>query len=67
MGEADVFAPEARLELIEGEIVEMASISSAHASVVNTLDTLLREVAPKAIVRVQSPLVLGERSAPHLM
>lgn len=65
MGEADVFAPEARLELIEGEIVEMASISSAHASVVNTLDALLREVAPKAIVRVQSPLVLGERSAPQ--
>lgn len=65
MGEADIFAPEARLELMEGEIVEMASISSAHASIVNTLDTLLREVAPKAIVRVQSPLVLGERSAPQ--
>jgi hypothetical protein len=31
MGESAVFAPEARLELIEGEIVEMAPIGSPHA------------------------------------
>jgi Uma2 family endonuclease len=65
MGEAHVFAHDARLELMEGEIVDMAPISSAHAAVVCRLDTLLREVAPGAIVRVQSPLVLGERSAPQ--
>lgn len=65
MGEAHVFAHDARLELMEGEIVEMAPIGSAHASVVDTLAALLREVVPKAIVRVQSPLVLGERSAPQ--
>lgn len=65
MGEAHVFAHDARLELMEGEIVEMAPIGSAHAAVVDTLDTLLREVAPGAIVRVQGPLVLGERSAPQ--
>jgi Uma2 family endonuclease len=65
MGEAHVFAHEARLELMEGEIVEMPPIGSAHAAVVCTLDTLLREVAPRAMVRVQSPLVLGERSAPQ--
>ncbi len=65
MGEANVFAHDARLELMEGEIVEMAPIGSAHAAVVNTLDTLLRELAPRAMVSVQSPLVLGERSAPQ--
>jgi Uma2 family endonuclease len=65
MGEAQVFAPEARLELIEGEIIEMAPISSAHASVVSTLDTLLRAAAPRAMVSVQRPLVLSERSAPQ--
>lgn len=65
MGEAHVFAHDARLELMDGEIVEMAPIGSAHAAVVDTLDTLLRELAPGAIVRVQSPLVLGERSAPQ--
>lgn len=63
MGEAHVFAPETRLELIEGELVEMAPISSAHASVVDTLDTLLRELAPRALVSVQNPLILNERSA----
>ena len=31
MGEAGVFAPEARLELIEGEIIEMAPIGSPPA------------------------------------
>jgi Uma2 family endonuclease len=65
MGEAHVFAHQARLELMEGEIVEMPPIGSAHAAVVCTLDKLLREVAPRAMVRVQSPLVLGERSAPQ--
>lgn len=65
MGEAHVFAHDARLELMEGEIVEMAPIGSAHAAVVYSLDTLLREVAPGAMVFVQSPLVLGERSAPQ--
>lgn len=65
MGEAHVFAHDARLELMEGEIVEMAPIGSAHAAVVNTLDTLLREVAPRAIVSVQNSLVLSERSAPQ--
>lgn len=65
MGEAHVFPHQARLELMEGEIVEMPPIGSAHAAVVCTLDTLLREIAPRAMVRVQSPLVLGERSAPQ--
>jgi Uma2 family endonuclease len=65
MGEAHVFAPQARLELMEGEIVEMAPIGSAHAAVVNTLAALLSEAAPRAIVSVQNPLVLGERSAPQ--
>lgn len=65
MGEAQVFAQQARLELMEGEIVEMAPIGSAHAAVVNTLDTLLREAVPGAIVSVQNPLVLNERSAPQ--
>src|SRR5687768_13922913 len=65
MSEAHVFAHDARLELMEGEIVEMAPIGSAHAAVVYPLDTLLRGVAPAAMVFVQSPLVLGERSAPQ--
>jgi Uma2 family endonuclease len=65
MGQAHVFAEQARLELMEGEIVEMAPIGSPHAAVVNTLAALLGKVAPGAIVSVQNPLVLSERSAPQ--
>jgi len=66
MGEAGVFAPDARLELIEGEIVEMAPIGSPHAGMVNTLNRLLGGLAgDRALVSVQNPLVLGERSVPQ--
>ena len=66
MGEAGVFAPEARLELIDGEIVEMAPIGSAHAGAVKTLNRILgRLVGGKAIVSVQDPIALGERSVPQ--
>ena len=34
MGETGVFPPEARFELIEGEIVEMSPIGSRHAACV---------------------------------
>ena len=40
MVEAGVFAPEARLELIEGEIIEMAPIGSPHAGCVNKISNL---------------------------
>jgi Uma2 family endonuclease len=66
MGEAGVFAPEARLELIEGEIVEMAPIGSPHAGMVNTLVWLFsRAAGDLAVVSVQNPLVAGERSVPQ--
>jgi len=66
MGEGGVFAPEARLELIEGEILEMAPIGSPHAGTVRILNRLLiRAAGDDAIVSVQSPLVVGERSVPE--
>ena len=41
MGTAGVFAPDARLELIEGEIFEMAPIHPPHSGAVITLSRLL--------------------------
>lgn len=38
MGEAGVFDREARLELIAGEILEMAPIGSSHAGTLNILN-----------------------------
>ncbi len=66
MGEAGVFAPDARLELIEGEIVEMAPIGSPHAGLVKVLNRLFsRAAGDLAIVSVQDPLIVGERSVPQ--
>lgn len=66
MGEAGVFAPEARLELIEGEIIEMAPIGSPHAGAVNILTrTFVRLAADRAIVSVQNPLIVSDRSVPQ--
>ncbi len=66
MGEAGVFAPDARLELIEGEIVEMAPIGSPHAGLVKVLNRLFsRAGGDLAIVSVQDPLIVGERSVPQ--
>ena len=65
MGEAGVLAADARTELIEGEILDMAPIGSRHASVVNRLASLLfRSVGDKAIVQVQGPLRMGDLSEP---
>lgn len=66
MGEAGVFAPEARLELIEGEIIEMVPIHPPHAGCVMTLNQLLtRRAGNRALVAVQSPLIISGRSVPQ--
>ena len=66
MAEAGVFDPEARLELIEGEIVEMAPIGQPHAAVVATLHELLvLQLSKRAFVWSQSGLVLSEWSVPQ--
>jgi Uma2 family endonuclease len=66
MGEAGVFGPEARLELIDGEIVEMTPIGSPHAGAVNALNRLLVRLAgDRAVVSVQNPAMLSDRSVPQ--
>jgi Uma2 family endonuclease len=66
MGEAGVFAPEARLELIEGEIIEMAPIDPPHAGCVNKLNQLsIERVRGAAVVAVQNPAIISNRSVPQ--
>jgi Uma2 family endonuclease len=66
MGEAGIFPTDARLELIEGEIVEMSPIGSRHAACVDLLARLLRgQVEDFAIMRVQSPIQLDDFSEPQ--
>ncbi|MGB7923518.1 MAG: Uma2 family endonuclease [Pyrinomonadaceae bacterium] len=66
MGEAGIFREDARLELIEGEIVEMSPIGSRHAACIDLLARLLRrQVEDFAIIRVQSPIQLDDFSEPQ--
>ena len=59
MGEAGILDEDERVELIEGEIVEMTPIGRAHASVVARITRLCSaRFAGEAIVWVQNPLVL---------
>ena len=66
MGEAGIFAPNARVELIEGEVIDMAPIGSKHGSAVKRLVALLTAaLGPRAIVSVQDPLRLSDLSEPE--
>ena len=66
MADAGILSPRDRVELIDGEIVQMAPIGSYHAACVDTLSNLFREMlGRRVIVRVQNPVRLGERSEPE--
>ena len=62
----DVLGGDARVELIEGEIVEMSPIGARHARCVNRLNRLLVvAVGDRAEVSPQNPVELDERSEPQ--
>lgn len=66
MGKTRFLDPKARMELIDGELFEMAPIGSFHAGTVGILDRLFAKViADAAIIHVQSPIVLGDYSEPQ--
>ncbi|MDM8560453.1 Uma2 family endonuclease [Candidatus Parabeggiatoa sp. HSG14] len=66
MGEIGLFSPETRVELIEGEIIEMGQIGSLHAGHVNRLNYLLnKQIKDSEIVSVQNPVILENYSEPQ--
>lgn len=66
MAEAGILGEDDRVELIEGEIVEMSPIGSRHAACVRRLNSLFgSRVGERAIVDVQNPVRLGEHSEPQ--
>ncbi len=63
MAKAGILREDDRVELIEGEIVEMAPIGSRHAACVNRFTRLFgRHLHERAVLAVQNPLHLNERS-----
>jgi len=66
MGEAGVFGEDDRVELIEGEIIEMAAIGTRHASCVKRLIAVFSDLERRrAILGVQDPIQLSERTEPQ--
>jgi Uma2 family endonuclease len=66
MGEVGIFTEDDRVELIEGEIVEMSPIGRRHAACVGRLTNLFSRLpAEKAIVWVQNPVVLDDYAEPQ--
>jgi Uma2 family endonuclease len=66
LGEANIFPPESHLELIDGEILEMAPIGFNHAGHVTRLMNVFGPLlADKAIMTAQNPLQLGDLSEPE--
>jgi Uma2 family endonuclease len=55
-----------RVELIEGEILEMAAVGSRHTSQVKRLNRIFStRIAPSILISVQDPIELGPRSEPQ--
>jgi Uma2 family endonuclease len=66
MGEAGIFHEDDRVELIDGQIVEMSPIGPRHAGCVNRLTDLFSTLAGSVVtLSVQNPVLLGERAEPQ--
>jgi Uma2 family endonuclease len=63
---AGVFVERGRVELLGGEIIEMAAMGPAHATCLNNSDYLLkRQVPDEYRVNVQVPILLDDASEPE--
>ncbi len=63
MGEAGIFTEDDRIELLEGKIYAMSPVGSRHAACVSRLIRVFtRKLADEAIVNVQNPVELNDRS-----
>ena len=66
MGELGLLAPDARTELIEGEIIDMPPIGSRHAwAVIRLHELLFRALDDRAHVRTGAPVRLDNYSEPQ--
>jgi Uma2 family endonuclease len=66
MAKAGILTEDDRVELIDGEIVEMAPIGERHAGTVNRTNNLFgRSFGDQAITAVQNPVRLSDHSEPQ--
>jgi len=66
MGEAGILGEDERVELIEGEIVQMAPIGPRHVGcVINATRLFITRLGDRALVSPQNPVVIPPRSEPQ--
>src|SRR5436190_15615228 len=65
MGKTGILSEDDRVELIEGEIIEMSPIGSRHAACVDRFNELIARLRLNIIVRVQSSIQLDDYSQPQ--
>jgi len=66
MAESGILSAQDHVELIQGEVTDMAPIGSQHAGIVKKLSYLFSQaVAHSAIVSIQDPVILSDLSEPQ--
>lgn len=66
MSEAGILSENDKVELINGEIIEMSPIGRRHAACVDRINRLFNNILGiKVIVRVQNPILLNNLSEPE--
>src|SRR5688572_7988322 len=66
MAEAGILHEDDRVELIEGEILQMAPIGGEHAACVNgSARLLIKRLDDRAVVSIQNPIRLSAGSEPE--
>lgn len=66
MAQTGILNPDVRVELIDGEIIEMSPIGSRHMAAVNRLNHFfVPRLLGAAIVQVQGPIALGDNGEPE--
>jgi Uma2 family endonuclease len=66
MAEVGIFRPDERVELIEGELIDMPPIGHFHAGLANDLNRFFTpRTLGHAVTCMQNPIVLGPHSEPQ--
>lgn len=66
MAKAGILKENDRVELIQGEIIQMSPIGSMHSAYVNRINALLNQhLGGQAIISVQNPIQLNDFSEPE--
>ncbi|MGI0486482.1 Uma2 family endonuclease [Pantanalinema rosaneae CENA516] len=66
MAEAGILQPDERIELLEGQIIQMVAKGTAHSSAVSRIERLLRsQLGDRVLLRFQDPIRLNDYSEPE--